>query len=271
MINYPKTTLPNVVRNELELARLIQQSTYPARIPAVEGYAVLGDTQPASWSNGDFYDAVGLMARQGQPGFVLDRRESVENLLLVLGDATGHGTGPALIATELRAIIRASIRLGVSHRNLTRCMNDQLCEDLPDGHFITLLMGRLNLERHMFRWVSFGQAPLFFYSARNHQVQMLEAHQPPLGLLPSAADYTPTETFFEPGDAFLVLSDGYMETANAHQELWGAERAAEVLRTQASHGPAAVLQALLREVNAFAAGQPQQDDRTFLMILRQSD
>lgn len=269
MSNFPENTLPKALQKELELARLIQQATYPSRIPTVPGYSILGDTKPAGWNNGDFYDAISIIPRTGEKGFVLDQRESVENLVLVLGDASGHGMGPALIATELRAILRASLRLGVYHRDLTRCMNDQLCEDLPDDHFITLLMGRLNLENHMFRWVSFGQAPLFFYLARENRVLILEAHQPPLGLLPSVADYAPTETFFEPGDAFLALSDGYLETMNRDHELWGFERAAETLRAQVGKGPEAVLQAVLKAVEAFAEGEPQRDDRTFLMIQRQ--
>ncbi|MCP5198354.1 MAG: hypothetical protein H6974_16495, partial [Gammaproteobacteria bacterium] len=47
MSNLPGDTLPKALCKELELARFIQQSTYPSRIPAIEGYKILGDTEPA--------------------------------------------------------------------------------------------------------------------------------------------------------------------------------------------------------------------------------
>lgn len=257
---------PEEIRRDLELARLVQESTWPKFIPRVEGFEVAGRTRAASGHDGDFYDALGVVEREGEPGYRLVLDPEVEHLVLLLGDATGHGVGAALVAMELRAIIRAAIRLGAYHRDLVDCMNAQLMEDLPDGRFMTLLMGRLNRTGRYFRWMSFGQAPIFCYRAATGLVETLEAQAPPLGLFPIAKDYLPTKTEFAPGDCFVALSDGYLETRSPTGVLWGAERAKAVIRATHDRGAASLLDAIDAAVDAFSGGQPLADDRTALII-----
>lgn len=253
---------------ERQLAREVQERTYPKVLPRVPGFEVLLYTEPAEFNNGDFIDAIGVTPRATEHGFVLDPNPVVEHLVLALGDATGHGMASALMATELRAMLRASIRIGVYHRDLVEALNAQLVEDLADNHFITMLMGRLIEKRAMYRWVSFGQSPLWFWRATDQSLQSLQTHGPPLGILPDISGYVPTETVFEAGDLLLALSDGFPETMDADGNLLGEEALAEVIRANA--------QAPLRQLhgNCVARTQqhqgalPQRDDRSFLAIRR---
>ena len=84
------------MRQELEMARVVQMSTLPARMPALPGYDVYGMCRPAGLTGGDTFDLA-----------VLD-----QGLLAVLGDATGHGIGPALSVTQMQAMLRMAFRLG---------------------------------------------------------------------------------------------------------------------------------------------------------------
>lgn len=63
------------LRQELEMARVVQQSTLPSTMPRVEGYDVHGTFQPAGLTGGDTFDLA-----------LID-----QGLLVVLADATGHG------------------------------------------------------------------------------------------------------------------------------------------------------------------------------------
>ena len=53
----------------------------PRSMPTLEGYELAGWNRPADQAGGDIYDAVSLNENQ---------------ILLLLGDASGHGIGPAL-------------------------------------------------------------------------------------------------------------------------------------------------------------------------------
>lgn len=254
---------------ELEVAQRVQEHTHPRNTPKLSGYLVYAKTIPATWGNGDFYDMIGVKPREGQAGYVLDRAQEVEHLVLSMGDATGHGMGAALMATEFTAMMRMSIRLGVYHRDLVNALNAQLLADLPDGHFITLLLGRLDKERHLFRWVSFGQGPIWLYRAKFDEIEVLEAHHPPLGVLDVMLDYKPTETLLEPGDTILSISDGFHETGNASEELIGQEELMDSFHSVAKADPEEIFKTLWKKLHDHSNGLAQSDDRTFLLIRRE--
>ena len=52
-------------------------------------------------------------------------------LFVLLGDASGHGIGPALSSTQLTAMLRVGLRLGASLDAIFTQVNNQLVEDLP--------------------------------------------------------------------------------------------------------------------------------------------
>ena len=166
-------------------------------------------------------------------------------------------------------MLRASIRLGVYHRDLCQVINAQLVEDLSSSHFITLLMGRLIAAKSQFRWVSFGQGPIWFYRARTNSIESLDSHHPPLGILPDIESYAPTETHFEPGDTLLAVSDGFPETMNAADQIIGEDVVRETFKAHGQANPQVIYEKLWQCVEAHADGVPQRDDRTFLLIRRQ--
>lgn len=253
---------------ELELVRRVQEHTQPRSVPELPGYLVYAKTIPATWGNGDFFDIIGVRPREKHRGYRVDRGKTVEHMVLTIGDATGHGMGAALMATSVTAMLRVSIRLGVYHRDLVESLNAQLREDLPDGHFVTLLLGRLDRARHMFRWVSFGQGPLWLYRAGSKDIESLEPHHPPLGVLSSMLEYQPTETLMQPGDTILAISDGFPETSNPNEELIGEKLLMDAFLSVAEAAPEQVFQTLWDKIQHHANGLPQGDDRTFLLIRR---
>ena len=229
---------------------------------------IFARTIPATWGNGDFYDMIGVRPRESDRGYVLDLSPTVEHLVVSMGDATGHGMGSALMATAFTAMLRVSIRLGVYHRDLVSALNAQLREDLPEGHFITLLLGRLDRTLHMFRWISFGQGPLWLYRNGTRKVEGLEPHHPPLGVLRSMLGYKPTETFLEPGDTILAISDGFHETMSPDEQLIGEQNLREAFGEIAESDPELIFKTLWGLLQTHSNGLPQNDDRTFLLIRR---
>ncbi len=255
-------------QTELELLRRIQEHTQPRSVPAVKGYSVFAKTVPATWGNGDFFDIIGVTPRGDRPGYVLDESPEVDHLVLSLGDATGHGLAAALMATAFTSMLRVSIRLGVYHRELLAALNAQLYRDFPSDHFVTLLLGRLDRDRSMFRWVSFGQAPVWIHRAATGKAETLEPHHPPLGVMPETFHYQPTETVLEPGDTLLAISDGFHETLDAEGEPVGEAALLEEFRVVAARPPQEVLDSLWQRLCRHAGAGLQADDRTFLLIRR---
>ena len=160
------------MRQALEMARDVQMSTLPAVMPRIPGYDVCGSSKPAELTGGDTYDLAAI--EQG--------------LLIVLGDATGHGIAPALSVTQMQAMLRIAFRLGADLESAFMQVNNRLAETLPADRFITAFIGLLDPVTHRLRFQSGGQGPIFHYQAANRDVRAVQADELSAGR--DAADTT---------------------------------------------------------------------------------
>lgn len=257
------------LQRDLELARTVQERMHPARLPEFEGYSLFAETTPVTWGNGDFYDVLPVAPRLAEAGYVLTTCESPEQAVLVVGDATGHGVASALLATDIRAMLRMSIRTGVYHRVLVRSLNEQLNEELLPEHFVTMWMGRLHIEKHAIRFLSMGQAPYFFYEAAEGRCRCGKAHLPPLGTVECLDDYEPEVFTFSEGDLLILPTDGYIESHAPGQEIYGAERFKKCIEAYAGEPLPALHEALQKDIEAYTGQRHPSDDRTILMVRRE--
>jgi sigma-B regulation protein RsbU (phosphoserine phosphatase) len=89
----------------------------------------------------------------------------------------------------------------------------------------------------------------------------------PIGLLPEAR-YEPRSTDLGPGDLVCLYTDGITECASPGEEEFGVDRLVECL-AERRDAPLAEIAALIdRRTRDFAAGQPQLDDQTLVLLRR---
>ncbi len=240
------------MRQELEMARVVQMSTLPATMPSLPGYDLYGTFQPASLTGGDTFDL--SLIDQG--------------LLTVLGDATGHGIAPALSVTQMHAMLRMAFRLGADLETAFTQVNNQLAETLADDRFITAFIGLLDPSTHRMRFHSGGQAPILHFQAATGACARHNPTSFPLAAMPVKSLRPAVDLEMRPGDILVLLSDGIYEYHDARNEQFGERRVEEILRTH--HGkPMAELSAILLDaVRVFANGAPQEDDMTVVLVKR---
>lgn len=253
------------VGRDLQLAREIQQRALPEELPALPGIAIAAWSEPAEETGGDCYDVIGFRWGNGSP--VLDS-QGADHALLLMADATGHGVGPALSVTQVRAMLRMAARDGADLAAIARHLNEQLAQDLPAGRFVTCWLGLLDARRHELTSFSAGQAPLLLYTAAAGSTATLEADAPPLGVLEAMDVAIAPPRVLEPGDVFAALSDGVFEATDPERNEFGIERVLRILGDHASRGPDAILATLRAALDEFTRGEPAGDDRTALLIQR---
>jgi phosphoserine phosphatase len=240
------------MRQELELARAVQMSTLPATMPGVPGYDLCGTFLPAAQTGGDTYDLAQI----------------AQGLLIVLGDATGHGIAPALSVTRMHAMLRMAFRLGADLETAFGQVNDQLAATLPDDRFITAFVGLLDAATHRVRYLSGGQGPILHFQAACGECVR---HRPtgfPLGAMVLQARRAAAAIELAPGDLLVLLSDGVFETFAPDGEGFGEDRVEAVLRDHHREPTEALSARLLDAVRAFARGAAQADDVTMVLVKR---
>jgi serine phosphatase RsbU (regulator of sigma subunit) len=244
------------MEGDMRVARAIQQASLPKNLPNVPGFELAAWSEAAEETGGDCYDVVRL-----------DIGPLKGSIALLLADATGHGIGPALSVMQLRSMFRVGARAGQEPIDVLRWINEQLCDDLPGGRFITSWFGILLPEEGKLRFRSAGQAPLFYLQESEGIDHRFPADTPPLGIDPEI-DFRrdPREVRMRKGDLFVVLSDGIFEAKNPREEQFGAERALAAIRGPKEMGPGERLTHLREALSAFCEDRPPDDDRTALLI-----
>src|SRR5246127_2823849 len=139
------------VAHELQIARSIQQSLLPKVRPQVAGFQIAGWSRTADDTGGDFYDW---------------KKLSDGRWVVVLADVTGHGIGPAILASVCRAYSRASFNVRDSLPTALKNINDSFAADLTPERFATFVAVVFKEANDQVQLLSAGHGPLFIYSAQ---------------------------------------------------------------------------------------------------------
>lgn len=239
---------------EVAIAREIQLSTLPEFMPSIPGYDFSGGFIPSEDTGGDLFDLV-----------TLD-----DEVFILMGDATGHGFGPALSATQMQAMLRVAFRAGATLDEAYVHVNNQLVEDLPDNRFLTAFMGFLNHHDNCVRYHSAGQGPILHYHAQEPSFSWFPPTSFPVGVLELDHVDLPRQIHLAPGDILAIISDGVYEYHNRDNEQFGEDRVAAVFKNFCGANMHELKEELLASVYAFGEGAEQLDDITVVLVQRKT-
>jgi len=189
------------LKNDLEIAREIQQAMLPRgeyRAPGVEAF---GMTRPANTVGGDFYDILPLG----------DGR-----LLLALGDVAGKGSPAALLMALLIAMLRTLVDEGLKGAELVARLNVQIAKHAPRSRFVTLFLAEFDPSTGTLVYVNAGQNPPLL-RRRSGSYERLRAGGMALGMFDHAT-YTTGRVDLDPGDVLVMYSDGITEAEDPHEQ-----------------------------------------------------
>ena len=238
---------------EISVARDVQIGTLPKGMPVISGYEFGGAFEPTDQTGGDLYDFVPM---------------GNDRLFLLMGDATGHGIGPALSATQVRAMLRVALRLGASLDHAFVHINDQLCDDLPDDRFVTGFFGVLDGRANTVNFHSGGQGPIMHFHASSGEFDWHPATTFPLGYMPQTSLAAPLTAIMQPGDVLGLISDGIYEYENESGEQFGQQRVAEIVASNQSNTAQHLVNEMLIAVRRHGGQAIQADDITIVVAKR---
>ena len=229
---------------ELEEARRFQFSLLPKDLPDVPGLDVAVHMRTAAEVGGDYYDF----------------REEGGDLLVAIGDATGHGARAGTMVTILKSLFAAQ-SVGELPEFLQRA--DETVRGMNLGR-MAMAFALARFAGRSLTVASAGMPPVLVRRAATGDVEDLSIPGTPLGSL--AFDYRQVTIELEAGDTVLFMSDGFAELTNVRGETLGYERAAAVLASAGGGPPEEVLAALLGAGDRWTDGEPLDDDVTFLVF-----
>ncbi|MCC7430601.1 SpoIIE family protein phosphatase [bacterium] len=240
-------------REELERGAEIQLAMLPLKAPEIKGLDIYGASIFASEVGGDYYDY-----------FIL----SEKRLGFCVGDATGHGIGAGLLVAAIKSGMLMSVK-NLSEIELMKNLNE-VVKNTSSGRSDTamaLSYSVIDTEKRKITTVSASMPFPYFYKSKTKELLEIETRGFPLGKS-KRANYQSIETFFEKGDYFILLSDGFPEASNELSKQLGYTKLKKIIERHIAFSPSAetLAKALISEVKSWMKTHEQEDDMTILII-----
>ncbi|MFP3868077.1 MAG: SpoIIE family protein phosphatase [Desulfobacteraceae bacterium] len=239
-----------VINQELEFTRQIQESILPTRFPQEERFRVFGHNLPAKMVSGDFYDLFQINPHQWA---------------LVIADVSDKGMPAALFMSSVHSLIRGISCQDWRPASLLARVNQQLSEENPTCMFVTLFFGVLDTGSGSLDYANGGHLPALVLRAEG-SVEKLARTGMALGIDPTAG-YEQGQVDLNPDDLLVLYTDGITEAQNQGGEDFGLNRLEETLKTRQQEDPQALVKEILDQVKGFSVRLAPADDMT-LMILK---
>ncbi len=238
---------------EFALAQEIQQRLLPDSPPEVPGYELYGSNVPSRQVSGDYFDF---------------RTRSDGKIYAAIADVCGKGVGPALLMASLQASFHAWADELVPVAEMTGRLSEAISRRTGPDRFITFFLLLLDPASGELEYTNAGHNSGLLVR-KNGSTEELPSHGLPLALFPGRP-YGCSRLVLEPEEFLCLYTDGVTEAANSAGEEFGLERLKLFLATQVGQDLAELDEALSRVLEEHTSGEHFADDRTLLLIRRQS-
>lgn len=243
-------------RHNLERARKVQQRMLPMTPTNVPGYEFGAFYHACDHISGDFYDFIALP--DGRIG-------------VVMGDVSGHGLDAGLVMGITKKAFNLRAQTGEEPLTVVARVNNDIIPDLDKATFVTGVYGIIDPRSHVFRFVRFGHTFPSYFRASTREVTDVKSNGLMLGSVREdlfRRGTQVTEMRFEPGDALVIFTDGFMEAMTEEKEEFGMERLRAAIHRHGYSSAMGVIEGLLGAIHIFTRGFTQSDDQTVLVLKR---
>jgi sigma-B regulation protein RsbU (phosphoserine phosphatase) len=236
------------LEGELAIARQIQHSFFPERIPGLPGFDLYGGNVPSSEVGGDYYDFIPIVENQ---------------VGIAVADVSGKGIPAALIMAAFRASLKAEIRNNYAIRTIMAKVNSLMHESIEAGNYVTAFYGVLDSEKKIFTYCNGGHNPPLVLKAQGAR-EYLTKGGVALGIFAESA-YKEKPYPLQGGDILVFYTDGVTEARNEKDEEFGLSRL-ERLVEESRALPARGIYKVVEEEVARFQNHRRQDDFTLIVL-----
>lgn len=187
------------------------------------------------------------------------------NMVVMLGDFTGHGLPAAIGSMPLASTFYGMVRKGFSMSDILREINQKLNDILPVGFFCCAICVDINFKERRIKVWNGGLPEAFLYLNSTGKYELLASKNLPLGVLPSKSFNGESQIFqLDYGDRLFMWSDGAFEARDQAGEMFGEEKLHQIFYDNI--GDASLFDKVLQNVQAHIGSSEKDDDMSLVEI-----
>jgi len=234
----------NKVQKEIEIVGEIQQSLLSKN--KEENFPIAGINIPAKIVSGDFYNFIDL--GEGRYGFGV-------------ADVSGKGIKSSILMSKASSLYTCLSKTIFSPAELISLLNNEICETISRGMFVTMLIGVYDSNQKTLTLSSAGHEPPLILD-KTENFTTFEDSGPPLGVM---AKFKFTETTIPFSDSSIyIFTDGITEIKDPNGEVLGAEGFRDYIKKYQSTPNYQRLKKIIDDI--IGSGNIQKDDLTIVVI-----
>lgn len=244
------------IQSDLSVAREIQQGILPRsfklKVANPDALDIFASMEAAKDVGGDFYDF-----------FPIDDHR----IGFAIADVSGKGVPAAIFMAVSHTLIKATGIRDLASNECMETVNNILCGESVGSMFVTVFYGIYDLESGQIDYTNAGHNPPYILHA-DGSVEMLQNDgNLVLGVMENMK-FKRSSLQLNPGDALVMYTDGVTEAENKEHAQFGESRLEAELAALKGSDSKHMVETVLSKVREFAAGAPQSDDITQLVIRR---
>jgi len=238
------------LEHELEVVSAVQRKLLPKQLPVIDGFKLAVHYETSRYAGGDYYD-------------ILELPDNCWGFLIA--DAEGHSAPAAVLMAMTCALFRSYPGSASDPAEVLHYLNEHLCK-VADPSFMTALYAYYDANAQAM-WIARAGHPLpmIFRHSDKKAIELPCPGVYPLGIEPYEIEIPVTETKLEPGDRFLIYTDGLTERFDMAEKTYGEERLLRLLAIDSADDPQGVIAAIMADVEQFAGERPADDDQALLL------
>ena len=242
------------LKENIDLAREVQQSLLPQKGLKINGFDISGATMYCDETGGDYFD-------------ILESDREKDKIGVVVGDVVGHGVGAALLMTTVRALVRSSFQQSGPLEDRMSDVNRLLYQDTaPANNFVTLFYLELEQTARSMRWVRAGHDPALVINCRTREISELAGEGVALGVDLDWNFSCNALPLSEDPQIILICSDGVFEATNESGESFGKPRVYKLLDSIADLDSEKAVNRIIGEIQSFVKAASLDDDITVVVM-----
>ena len=234
----------NKIQKEVEIVGEIQKSLLSQN--KKDAFPIAGINIPAKVVSGDFYNFADL--GDGKYGFGV-------------ADVSGKGIKSSLLMSKASSLYRCLSKTNFSAADLLIQLNNEICETISRGMFVTMLIGIYDSNKKELLLSSAGHEPPIIFAKDGTFTNYSEAG-PPLGIMPKTKYTEHTIPFTD--SSMYIFTDGITEIKNPNGEMLGSEGFQNYIKKYQASPNNERLKNMIDDI--LNAGHIQKDDLTIVVV-----
>lgn len=240
------------IERDLDLARKIQQSLLPKKIPVIKGLDISGEMIPAQQVGGDYFDLIPI---------------GDDKLFVVVGDVSGKGLSASLYMTKLQTMIESACIPGREPKEILIDINKRIYESMERSWFVTMTLALFDMKKNKVKFCRAGHMPVF--AAQNGTISKYRTIGLGIGLergIIFEKTLCEEEVVLNKDQIFAFFSDGVTEAMNEQMDLFGEDKLTELLLNKSSHNSSEILKEIWKNIKNYRGTAEVNDDMTMVVV-----